>query len=56
MAETRAKLGPIQIVVTSAGIAPSKFFTEMSLDDWNRVLAVNLTGTLTRCPPPLPIC
>jgi 2-hydroxycyclohexanecarboxyl-CoA dehydrogenase len=45
MADTRAKLGPVQIVVTSAGIAPSKFFTEMSLDDWNRVLAVNLTGT-----------
>jgi 2-hydroxycyclohexanecarboxyl-CoA dehydrogenase len=45
MTETRAKLGPVQIVVTSAGIAPSKYFTDMTLDDWNRVLAVNLTGT-----------
>ncbi len=45
MGETRSTLGPVHIVVTSAGIAPSKFFTDMTLDDWNRVLAVNLTGT-----------
>jgi 2-hydroxycyclohexanecarboxyl-CoA dehydrogenase len=45
MADVRGKLGPVLIVVTSAGIAPSKIFTEMSVDDWNRVLTVNLTGT-----------
>jgi NAD(P)-dependent dehydrogenase (short-subunit alcohol dehydrogenase family) len=44
MKAVRAELGPIAIVVTSAGIDDSAPFTEITLDRWNRVLAINLTG------------
>lgn len=41
----RAEFGPILIVVTSAGVAPFERFLDISLDSWNRTMAVNLTGT-----------
>jgi 2-hydroxycyclohexanecarboxyl-CoA dehydrogenase len=43
--EVRRELGPVEIMVTSAGIDEFMPFTEMTIDSWNRVLAVNLTGT-----------
>jgi 2-hydroxycyclohexanecarboxyl-CoA dehydrogenase len=43
--KVRGELGPIEIVVTSAGVAAFERFDEMTLDSWNRILAVNLTGT-----------
>jgi NAD(P)-dependent dehydrogenase (short-subunit alcohol dehydrogenase family) len=45
LAQVRAELGPIEIMVTSAGIDRFEPFTEISLDSWERMLAVNLTGT-----------
>lgn len=41
----RADLGPISIIVTSAGITSYSPFTELSIEQWNRTLAINLTGT-----------
>jgi NAD(P)-dependent dehydrogenase (short-subunit alcohol dehydrogenase family) len=41
----RAEIGPIEIMVTSAGIDATTPFTEITLDAWDRILAVNLTGT-----------
>lgn len=41
----RESLGPIGILVTSAALAGFTKFDEISLDEWNRYLAVNLTGT-----------
>jgi NAD(P)-dependent dehydrogenase (short-subunit alcohol dehydrogenase family) len=41
----RADLGPIAIMVTCAGIDTSGPFTEITLESWERVLQVNLTGT-----------
>ena len=41
----RAELGPVEIIVTSAGIAPFESFTDITLESWNRTLDVNLTGT-----------
>jgi len=41
----RAAYGPILIMVTSAGVAPFEKFLEISLESWNRTMAVNLTGT-----------
>lgn len=41
----RAELGPILVMVTSAGIAPFERFLDITLDSWERTLAVNLTGT-----------
>jgi len=41
----RTRLGNISIIVTSAGIDANKPFEEISLDEWEHVLKVNLTGT-----------
>jgi NAD(P)-dependent dehydrogenase (short-subunit alcohol dehydrogenase family) len=41
----RARLGPIHILVNNAGQAFSAPFIKTPLDDWQRMLAVNLTGT-----------
>lgn len=45
LAEVRAELGPIEIMITSAAIAPFHPFGEITIESWERVLAVNLTGT-----------
>ena len=44
-AAVRDELGPIEILVTSAGINATGAFTEISLDDWDLAIRVNLTGT-----------
>jgi 2-hydroxycyclohexanecarboxyl-CoA dehydrogenase len=41
----RRALGPIEILVTSAAVSGFLRFEEISLDVWERTLAVNLTGT-----------
>lgn len=38
------RLGGIDIVIANAGIQRDAPFTEMSLDDWRKVIDVNLTG------------
>lgn len=40
-----AKWGTIDILVNNAGIALAKGLLETELDDWNKVLAINTTGT-----------
>jgi len=45
LAAVRAGLGAVEIMVTSAGIAEFSSFTDIGLDAWNRIIAVNLTGT-----------
>ena len=41
----RAELGPIEIMVTSAGLDAFESFTDITLESWERILAINLTGT-----------
>src|SRR3954447_21587352 len=41
----RDQFGPVEILVTSAAIAGFTRFDQITLDEWNRYLAVNLTGT-----------
>ncbi|MCU7612928.1 glucose 1-dehydrogenase [Chryseobacterium sp. GMJ5] len=38
------EFGTVDILVNNAGIQKDAKFTEMTLDDWNAVIAVNLTG------------
>src|SRR2546421_10979458 len=45
MAKVRTELGPIAIVVTSAGLDEFREFTDITVEAWERMLAVNLTGT-----------
>jgi NAD(P)-dependent dehydrogenase (short-subunit alcohol dehydrogenase family) len=43
----RQELGAVTIVVTSAGVEAFDPITEISAEKWDRILAVNLTGTFT---------
>jgi 2-hydroxycyclohexanecarboxyl-CoA dehydrogenase len=43
--QVRARLGPVQIMVTAAGLDAFEPFTEITLESWERMLAINLTGT-----------
>jgi 2-hydroxycyclohexanecarboxyl-CoA dehydrogenase len=43
--KVRSELGPVEIVVTSAGLDAFSSFTDITPEAWERVLAVNLTGT-----------
>jgi NAD(P)-dependent dehydrogenase (short-subunit alcohol dehydrogenase family) len=46
-AEVRQKLGPVTILVTSAGIESFDAVADITPEKWDRILAVNLTGTFT---------
>jgi 2-hydroxycyclohexanecarboxyl-CoA dehydrogenase len=41
----RNELGPVEIMVTSAGLDEFSPFTDISAAMWDRMIAVNLTGT-----------
>ena len=43
--KVRAELGPIAIMVTSAGLDEFEAFTTITPESWERILAINLTGT-----------
>jgi 2-hydroxycyclohexanecarboxyl-CoA dehydrogenase len=45
VARTRGALGPIDIVVTAAGVAPHRFLADITMEHWRQVIDVNLTGT-----------
>jgi 2-hydroxycyclohexanecarboxyl-CoA dehydrogenase len=45
--DVRQALGPITILVTSAGIESFDAVADITPEKWDRILAVNLTGTFT---------
>ncbi len=45
IAKVRAGFGPVEIMVTSAGLDAFSTFTDITAEQWERMLAVNLTGT-----------
>jgi NAD(P)-dependent dehydrogenase (short-subunit alcohol dehydrogenase family) len=45
LGEVRTALGPIAIMVTSAGIEGFSDFLDIDAQTWDRMMAVNLTGT-----------
>jgi NAD(P)-dependent dehydrogenase (short-subunit alcohol dehydrogenase family) len=46
-ARVRAELGPVEILVTSAGIESFTPVLKITAEGWDRIIAVNLTGTFT---------
>jgi len=42
--ETCKQFGTVDILVNNAGLQKDAKFHEMTLDEWNRVIAINLTG------------
>ncbi len=55
VALARETFGRIDILVNNAGINTRSGTLEMSIEDWNRVLDVNLNGTLHFCRAVLPV-
>ena len=42
---TIKKFGQIDILVNNAGVGFHRLFLDTTLDDWNRVIGINLTGS-----------
>lgn len=42
--ETYRRYGTVDILINNAGLQKDSVFHEMSLDEWNRVIGINLTG------------
>lgn len=53
-AKVRSELGPIEILVTSAGLFGFAPFAEITSEAWTRIIEVNLTGTFHCCQAALP--
>ena len=49
-----AELGSLDVLVNVAGILSFSHAHEVTLDEWNRLLAVNLTGTFLMCRESIP--
>jgi 2-hydroxycyclohexanecarboxyl-CoA dehydrogenase len=47
--KVRSELGPVTILVTSAGAVGFAPFTEITFDAWSRIIDVNLNGTFHCC-------
>ena len=50
----RASYGPIEILVTCAGVCPFMPFEQITVEEWHRTIDVNLTGTFHSCQSALP--
>ncbi len=46
--------GRIAVLVNNAGTAQQKLFTDITQDDWNKMVSVNLTGVFNCCQSVLP--
>jgi 2-hydroxycyclohexanecarboxyl-CoA dehydrogenase len=47
--KVRSTFGPVEILVTSAGVCPFTAFEEITVDEWRQTIDVNLTGTFHCC-------
>ncbi|MCA9268388.1 MAG: SDR family oxidoreductase [Planctomycetales bacterium] len=54
-AQTLRQFGRIDVLVTLAGVYQGGPAAQLSADDWQRLLAINLTGTFLACREALPI-
>jgi 2-hydroxycyclohexanecarboxyl-CoA dehydrogenase len=54
IARTEQELGPIDVLVNNAGLFIWRPFLKMAAEDWDRVIATNLTGAADFCRAVLP--
>ena len=54
LAQVEADLGPIEVVVANAGITRDAMFHRMTPEQWNEVIATNLTGVFNTVHPVWP--
>ena len=45
----RDNLGPVNVLVNNAGIMPARTFDEISVQDWDETIRVNLSGAFYWC-------
>lgn len=48
-AETEARFGGVDVLVNNAGISHIGLLSDMSIDEWNRIVATNLTSVFSTC-------
>jgi 2-hydroxycyclohexanecarboxyl-CoA dehydrogenase len=53
-AKVRSELGPVTVLVTSAGMFDFSPFADITIESWSRIIDVNLTGTFHCCQVALP--
>ncbi|MEE6136431.1 SDR family NAD(P)-dependent oxidoreductase [Mycobacterium sp. 050128] len=53
-AKVRSELGPVSVLVTSAGMFGFSPFSEITPESWAKIIDVNLTGTFHCCQVALP--
>ena len=53
-AKVRSELGPVSVLVTSAGMFAFSPFAEITAESWSKIIDVNLTGTFHCCQVALP--
>jgi 2-hydroxycyclohexanecarboxyl-CoA dehydrogenase len=53
-ATVRAELGPVAVLVTSAGRAAFSRFADITVESWAEIIDINLTGTFHCCQVALP--
>ncbi len=51
---TNQVFGGIDVLINNAGVSCTGLFQNLSLDEWNRLMAVNLTGPYNLCKAVLP--
>ncbi|MHA3020330.1 SDR family NAD(P)-dependent oxidoreductase [Mycobacterium sp. BMJ-28] len=54
LAKVRSELGPVGVLVTSAGLFAYAGFADITTESWQKMLDVNLTGTFHCCQSALP--
>lgn len=54
VAQTARELGGPQVLVCNAGIAQQKLFTDLTDEDWRRMMSVDLDGVFYACRAALP--
>jgi 3-oxoacyl-[acyl-carrier protein] reductase len=52
--KAKAAFGCVDILVNNAGIAQQKLFTDLTVEDWNRIFSVNVNGVFNCCRCALP--
>ncbi len=47
--EIRKALGPVNILINNAGIMTARSFDEITIEDWNETIRINLSGAFYWC-------